>query len=309
MNILAAIDSSPCSQHVLDAALARPWPEATTFCLLNVVDLQRFERLPALIEDATVEGQSLVKAAAKRLCGAGYQTDTKILLGHPRAEISAYAKEWGADLILVGSHGHGAFGRFLLGSVAQATLRTAPCSVEIVRRPHRPSATLGALGLKILLATDGSACSLQAAHAVAKFPWPEGTVFQVLSVEELMVVANQLETASLAAVYPASQLELLATQAHDRAVAAIAEAKEVLRAAGRYVVESSMPLGEPRGLVVEFAKDWPADLIVLGSHGRRGMDRFLLGSVSESVAIHAPCSVRVIRAKAAGDATASEPRS
>jgi len=296
MKVLVAIDSSPSSQRVLDAALARPWPESSTFCLLNVVDLQRFEQLPVLIKDATLESEKLVKAAAKGFCGAGYETLTKVILGHPRGEISAYAREWGADLILVGSHGHGAIGRFLLGSVAQAVLRTAPCSVEIVRRAPDAGRMPDAHGMRILLATDGSDCSLQATHAVADYPWPEGSTFRVLSAEELMVVGNQLEASSLAAVYPASQLDLLATQAHDRAKSAAEEAGEILSRAGRHAFDSTTPLGDPRSLIVETAREWAADLIVLGSHGRRGLDRFLMGSVSESVAIHAPCSVRVVRA-------------
>jgi nucleotide-binding universal stress UspA family protein len=293
---LVAIDSSPSSQRVLDAALARPWPDSTTFCLLNVVDLQRFEQIPVLIKDATLQGQELVKSAARRLCGAGFETVTKVILGHPRGEVPAYAREWGADLIIVGSHGHSAIGRFLLGSVAQATLRTAPCSVEIVRHAPEDGRMPEAHGMRILLATDGSDCSLQAVHAAADFPWPEGSTFRVLSVEELMVVGNQLEASSLAAVYPASQLDLLSTQAHERATSAADAAKEILVGAGRSVLESSTPLGEPRSLIIETAKEWPADMIVLGSHGRRGLDRFLMGSVSESVAIHAPCSVRVVRA-------------
>jgi nucleotide-binding universal stress UspA family protein len=57
----------------------------------------------------------------------------------------------------------------------------------------------------------------------------------------------------------------------------------------------AMPAGEPRGVILDTAKTWGADLIVLGSHGRRGLDRLLLCSVSEAVAIHARCSVEVIR--------------
>jgi nucleotide-binding universal stress UspA family protein len=56
-------------------------------------------------------------------------------------------------------------------------------------------------------------------------------------------------------------------------------------------------LGEPCGVILDTAKKWGADLIVLGSHGRRGLDRFLLGSVSEAVAIHAACSVQVVRGR------------
>jgi nucleotide-binding universal stress UspA family protein len=57
----------------------------------------------------------------------------------------------------------------------------------------------------------------------------------------------------------------------------------------------AVPVATPQELILKEAADWGADLIVLGSHGRRGFSRFLLGSVSEAVASHAPCSVEVIR--------------
>lgn len=200
MNVLVAIDNSPSSDTVLQAAVTGTWPGDTAFCVLNIVNLTRFERLRALIEDASREGEHLVKEGAKRICEAGYEAFSRTSPGHPRSDISCFAKEWGADLILVGSHGHGAIGRFLLGSVAQGVLRTAPCSVEIVRTP--PPSSLSPR--KVLLATDGSDCSVGAARAIATEPWPQGSVFKVLSVEELVVASNQMEAGSLAAAYPAS---------------------------------------------------------------------------------------------------------
>jgi nucleotide-binding universal stress UspA family protein len=62
--------------------------------------------------------------------------------------------------------------------------------------------------------------------------------------------------------------------------------------------DQAIELGEPRAVILDAAKTWGSDLIVLGSHGRRGMDRFLMGSVSEAVAIHAHCSVEVVRSNA-----------
>ena len=128
MKIVLAVDDSPASQTVLDSAVNRVWLAQAKFCVLNIVDVQRFERLPALIEDATRESQWLVDKAAEKMRGAGLDVVTRSSPGHPRSDISCFAKEWGADLILVGSHGHGAIARFLLGSVAQGVLRTAPCS-------------------------------------------------------------------------------------------------------------------------------------------------------------------------------------
>jgi len=56
-----------------------------------------------------------------------------------------------------------------------------------------------------------------------------------------------------------------------------------------------LPIGEPRDILLDCARNWKADIIVLGSHGWRGLDLLLIGSVSESVALHAECSVEVIR--------------
>lgn len=293
MKVLVAIDNSPSFETILEAVVNRSWPARTTFCVLNIVNLQRFEELPALIEDASREGERLAQEGARRISAASYEAFPKTSPGHPRSDISCFAKEWGADLILVGSHGHGTFGRFLLGSVAQGVLRTASCSVEIVR-----SAPKASLPRKVLLATDGSECSVGAAQAVAAQLWPQGSIFRVISVEELMVVGNQMEAASLSAVYPASLLEELTTQAQDRARSAVETAKGILTRAGLALdAGESTPFGEPRGVILDTAKEWGADLIVLGSHGRRGFDRFLLGSVSEAIAMHAACSVQVIRGR------------
>ena len=169
-------------------------------------------------------------------------------------------------------------------------LRTAPCSVEIVRATSAFSQTLS---MKVLFATDGSDCSIIAARAIAAQPWPQGSLFRVLSVEELVAVGNQMNAASLSV----SLLERLTTEARDRANSAAETAKEILSRA-QLALDSGNPtlIGEPRSVILDTAKEWGADLIVVGSHGRRGLDRFLLGSVSEAVAIHAPCSVRVVRA-------------
>jgi len=299
MKVLVAIDSSPSAADVLQAVVTRPWAANSTFCILHVVDIDRFAKLPALIQDATRESEALVKAAAKKICAAGYAALSKTCAGYPRREISVFAKDWAADLILVGSHGHTAIGRFLLGSVAQSVLRSAPCSVEIVRHPTAHIDT----GMKVLVAADGSNSSLRAVQQAAAATWPPGTLFRVISAEELMVTANEMQASSLAAIYPATLLEELTTEAHKRAVSAAQTASAVLTDAGKIVVpESSLPIGDPRSCIIDEAKEWNADLILVGSHGRRGLDRFLLGSVSEGVAIHAPCSVRVIRtANAKGD--------
>ena len=74
MKVLIAIDCSPASERVLDEAAARPWPEDTTFSVVNVVDVHRFARLPALIEDAKREADGLVKAGSETLAHGAQST-------------------------------------------------------------------------------------------------------------------------------------------------------------------------------------------------------------------------------------------
>jgi|SRR5450432_1530850 nucleotide-binding universal stress UspA family protein len=106
-----------------------------------------------------------------------------------------------------------------------------------------------------------------------------------------------MTASSLSSFYPPSLLEQLMKDAHAHAGSAVEMAKTILAPTGICVVDDhSTPIGEPRAVILDTAKAWRADLIVLGSHWRRGLDRLLLGSVSESVAIHADCSVEVVRA-------------
>jgi nucleotide-binding universal stress UspA family protein len=80
----------------------------------------------------------------------------------------------------------------------------------------------------------------------------------------------------------------------DSAQAAVDRSSAILRP-GRFVIEPIVRRGDPRSAIVDVAKEWRAELIVVGSHGRTGPRRLLLGSVAEYVVRHAPCSVEVSR--------------
>jgi nucleotide-binding universal stress UspA family protein len=298
MKVLIATDYSPAAGLVLDEAAARPWPDGTSFSVVHVLDLHRFAGLPAFLEESKHKLDGLgvaMKASVEKLARAGHHPELKLFTGFPRTVISRYAKEWNADLVMAGSHGHGAIVRFLIGSVAQGILRTATCSVEIVRSRTGKTAP-SSHAMKILLATDNSDCSLRAAHAVANRPWPLGSVFKVLSVEELASGDDQMAWTTLAPIYPKSLLDELIAHGHEQAECAVKAATEILERAGKSVITGEkLPMGDPRALILDTAEAWGADLIVLASHGRRGLDRFIMGSVSETVATYAKCSVQVIR--------------
>jgi nucleotide-binding universal stress UspA family protein len=293
MRVLLAIDPSTGSQHVVNEAAARPWPAGTTICVLSIVDMGEWDRLPTLIEDVKRAAHVLVQTATEKL--DGHEVVSSVQLGYPKKAIPDFAREWKADLVMVGSRGLGAISRFFLGSVAQAVLRSAPCSVEIVR-PTSLDSPASSHAMKLLLATDGSDCSEIAARSVANRPWPAGSEVRIICVRELLVLENANTVASPCPVYPPSLLTEILEDARERAEKALVQARHVLSSKGLKVANGpSAPVGDPRAILLDEASTWGAHLIILGSHGRHGFDRVVLGSVSESVALHAGCSVEIIR--------------
>jgi nucleotide-binding universal stress UspA family protein len=226
--------------------------------------------------------------AAEPLLKAGWKADTDVVLGRPRTIISKIAMSWKADFVLVGSSEESALMRVLLGSTARSVLRQAPCSVEIVR-PLAKSDDGHAFGLKVLIATDGSEFSVAAIRSVAKRPWTTGSTFRVIAIPEPFMPLSQFP-------FELKEIEKLNTAALKDAKRNAAAGAEILAKAGLSVGEGTpIPTDSDGKEIVKEAKQWQADLIVLGSHGRRGFDRLTIGSVSEHVAFHAQCSVEVIR--------------
>ena len=134
--------------------------------------------------------------------------------------------------------------------------------------------------MRILLAVDGSKFSEAAVEALLAQCVRRGTEVAVLYVAEELAAFG----------YPAGVCE----RQKRLAPALVRRVAEKLRAAG-FPVKTLVSEGEAAAEIVDAATDWRADLIVLGSHGKRGLERFLLGSVSETVARHAPCSVEIVR--------------
>lgn len=144
--------------------------------------------------------------------------------------------------------------------------------------------------MKILLATDGSACSALAVAEVARRPWPTDSQFRIISVVEPHLAFEPGPFLS------APYLEEVEKVAGQQAQHALEHAAASLREAGRELeVSTAILTGSPRRMIVEEAEKWNADLIVVGSHGYRSWERMLLGSVSQAVAMHAECSVEIVR--------------
>ncbi|HVB98415.1 MAG TPA: universal stress protein [Candidatus Dormibacteraeota bacterium] len=146
--------------------------------------------------------------------------------------------------------------------------------------------------MNVLLAIDESEFSRATTREVIAHIPVSGTRVCVLHVvEPIWYVGGE----PLGAI---EQLEAVHTEAVEHGKRLVEQAEKALREAG-FEVTSLVAEGDPRATIVDQAETQKADLIVLGSHGRRGWRRLVLGSVSESVARYAPCSVQIVRAPAA----------
>lgn len=155
MKILLAIDGSPCSDAAINAVALRPWPAGSEIRIVSAFEVpvsptpeswaavssEYFEQMERAARE---QAQDVVKAAAGRIesqADHSFSITTGVFIGSPRAVILDESEDWKADLVVVGSHGYGALQRFLLGSVSQAVVSHAKCSVEVVRCAQRNELT------------------------------------------------------------------------------------------------------------------------------------------------------------------------
>ena len=289
MKILLAIDSSEFSEVLIKEVAARPWPAGSVVFVLTVVDLFALTYsvgyLEPFVKNENDAAWALVQSVAERLAAKGIETVNQVVEGYPATSIVEQAKHWNVDFVFVGSHGHGGVARFFLGSIAKEVVRNAHCSVEIVRRIGVEEE---AAGKRVLLATDGSAYSEAATRSVAERPWPKGTEFKIVSVVEQMIPAMDPWFSA------GEVIGRMLDQNKKHCEEAVRSTYKVVADAG-FAAITSVLAGTPKWRIIDEATEWKADIVVLGSHGRRGLTRLLLGSVSEAVAMNAPCSVEVIR--------------
>jgi nucleotide-binding universal stress UspA family protein len=142
--------------------------------------------------------------------------------------------------------------------------------------------------MKILLAIDESKFSEAAAQAVIRQIKPDGVEVCVLHVVEPLLLLPDFHAGTI------EELRASEQRLRQRGQELVSRAEQLLRAAG-FTVQTAVEEGDHRGEIIDYAAEWGADLIVLGSHGRKGLDRFFMGSVAEHVARHAACSVEIVR--------------
>lgn len=293
MRVIVATDGSPCADIAVDLAAGIGWPEGTSFRVVQAVEsgaglygnmyaAELLAQSASLEEDLRRDAAETVARTAARLRAAGYDASGDVLRGRPAAAIVEAARSDGADLIIVGSRGHGAIERMLLGSVSAEIVDHSPIPVLVARE---------AGFTRVVLAWDGSAAASGAARLVREWPIFAGTTVRVVSVTDIETpwwagfpVPGTVESTALylesADAVRKQHEELARTMAAELVAAhidATAEPRE----------------GDAATELLRAAAPGATDVIVMGTHGRTGLARVLLGSVARNVLHHATCSVLI----------------
>jgi nucleotide-binding universal stress UspA family protein len=311
MKILIGYDGSECADAALDdlnqaglpatgeahiMSVAEVWLPPPPPSSYEIIEEARHATSPAELQRdfakrcATAkEMLTLAERARDRLqtLFPNWKVTADSSCGSAAWELVAKADEWKPDLIVVGSHGRTALGRFVLGSVSQRVLTEARCSVRIARgRVEEPNSPV-----RIIVGTDGSAASDEALRAVTARHWPKRSEICVVMVDD------PLAPEFLGKLIPPLGKTLAEDRQEERTwVEEISKhSLDILRKAGLKVT-CVVRKGDPKRELCKAAEEWNADCIFVGSAGfSNRFERFVLGSVSGAVAARAHCSVEVIR--------------
>jgi len=285
LNILLADDGSLNARAALKLLVDLPHDKESVVTALRV-----FTPLEAA-EYADVE-ESL--AHTKKLARNRHlHVRTETRLGYPTEKIIEYASENHPDLIVMGAKGTGANLGLLLGSVAMNIVHDGRWPVLIVREPVR--------GLhKVLLVTDGSACSQLACDYTGVFPLPEAASVEVLHVLPPLEASYIADPMGVSLQAMSEEYLLRVRQTQETEGAALLHTTVGMLAEHGLQAHGLLMRGEAAGQIIEYAKQHQVDLIVCGSRGLGTVTSMLLGSVSRRLAHHAPCSVLVVRCQQHG---------
>ena len=290
--LFAAIDFSPDSDEALRQAHERAAATGAQLAVCHIVPnhLRRdllfahISRVAAL--KVPLELSEFGTSVAARVSEITGRSEGQFQLivddGTPQAAILNHAEEWKADLIFMGSHGETSAADALLGSITNSVLRHAHCPVLVVRP--------GKNARQVLTGTDFSEASYVAVKAAAK---------EAARLNSTLTIVHSLDLVWTPASYPfmafgGNPIEMSAEQIRELQTIAEQRLDEFLKQS-HIEAETLVTIGSAGSALIEVASEKKVQLIVVGTVGRTGLRRALLGSVAESVAKGAPCSVLVVR--------------
>lgn len=318
MKILFAADGSEHAQSALQVILQRSWQEGVIVKLISVVEplhpklevaFDKFKfGLGALALDAQKSVRETITAKANEFGAAlkekfGERSVTvEVLEGRDKDKIIEECKNYAPDLLIIGAHGL-PDAPIAAGSVTDAVISHARSSIEILKIAS-PAIMVKELENqqpieedKYLIALDDSECSQKTLKHILERAWGQNAKFTIISVVEPLPFEMYQRIGPWEGFSNYGEL-IEQTRAAQLEIAdkLVAEAAAALKAKfPQAEVQAEILEGSARDQILAKAASWPADLIIMGSHGRRGVTEFVLGSVSKSVTTASPCSVLIVR--------------
>jgi len=268
--LLVPTDGSAAATTAVEQALTLAAQFDATLHAIHVVDRTDYPvETDELAAELAERGTETVDAISERAAEQGVECTTEVLdTDNPVHEaLIEDATDHNVDLIVMGTRGRTGLNRLVLGSVAERTLRASPIPVLTV---HESADTDQAFE-RILVPTDGSnTASLAATHAIQVAAEADAAL-HIVHVVDLTAVSGEYGTGRI--------LETMRTAGQQAVDELVDQATE----ADISTVEASILSGSPSRAVIDYATDRDVDCIVMGTHGRSGLDRLLLGSVTEKV--------------------------
>ncbi|TQQ79401.1 universal stress protein [Halonotius roseus] len=281
--ILFPIDDSDGVAAVRDSVYALAAAHDATLHVLNVADTAHdsVTRIGDQVVDALEQaGEQIVDETAAKAAEQGIPTETAVIQGGVAATITTYAETAEIDLIVMPTQGRTGIEERLLGSTTERVSRETPVPLLTLRPDAAPLTTPIE---RLLVPTDGSDTAAGALDVGIELAVADGSTLQLLSIIDTGLFGGDLRadqyTESLT-----SAAERIIDDARDRATAA--GVADVVTA-----VEDDESVA---GGIRSYAADADSDCIVVGTHGRTGLDRYLLGSVTETLIRTAPVPVLVV---------------
>lgn len=241
---------------------------------VTVVHVREEGRFPEDPDSETIDslhqlGEELVERIAQRATEYGVQVTTDILVPSDTVHgtIVNYAERNDFDLIVMGTKGRTGMDRYLLGSVTERTLRTSSIPVLTVQESH----TLDPDFDSVLLPTDGSGGALAATDHAISLAEDQNLSLHVVHVVDISRPWVEVDNARM--------LEALEESGKKAVDSVLTSAK----AEGVDSIQANVLRGRPGRAIVDYTAEHDIDVIVMGTHGRTGLRRYLLGSVTESV--------------------------
>ena len=285
MKVLFATDGSASALQAQNLIASIPWPAGTRLLALQVVPSVGLGMTTAADSEVRQAIDRELEATRRALAGPGREVDSVVKVGRPASTIVDDAREIEADLVVLGSRGHGAVMSAVLGSVAAEVVDYAPCPVLVARSDRLTG---------VVLAHDGSPGASQAEAVLLTMPFLRSLPIRVVSAWS--VPLTHIGDPTGASVISGDLYDELVRGARTYATEVAADATTRLKSAGRTVV-AQVAEGSAADAISSSAGS--TDLIVIGTRGQTGLARLLLGSVARGVLHRADSSALFVPQAAA----------